>query len=96
MTTRKKTLYSIGQTTECEKPTYYFNAAGNEVSYIEHAAYIAAHSRAERNPAGELAYWIYPMLEREDRKTYWAIILRITHYERKPIDSQHLDRRQYS
>lgn len=69
----------------CTKPTYYFRVDGAEVSYIEHAAFISAHSGEDPEMPG---YWRYPMLDFQDRGHYNAIILRVTRYESKPLHSK--------
>lgn len=66
---------------DAQKPTYYFDASGNQVSYLEHARFIADNSFEDYENGGS---WIYPMLTFEDRGDYNAVILKITYYERKP------------
>lgn len=69
---------------DTQKPTYYFNPNGSQVSYFDHAKFIADNSFEDFNNG---RWWVYPMLTFEDRGEYNAVILKITYYERKPVDA---------
>lgn len=71
------------------KPTYYYDGKGEPVDYITHAQFIANNSF---QIYGENGGWCYPMLTFEDKGDFYAVTLRITHYELKPSNAPKLEK----
>lgn len=67
-----------------DKPTYYFDVHDREVSYLEHAEFIAKESKTWTDPDTGIEWKIFPMLDFRDAGTHYAVTLFVTEYQRKP------------
>lgn len=76
----------MSKVSPCEKPTYYFDAWGNEVSYEEHARYIESYAVVYGDRR------VYPMLKCVDAGDHICIYLIIDHYESKPRTYEHFQK----